>query len=321
MEEKEGIYMFKKVISVILSMLILLCFVSCGKDTGEVEKSTAESVSLSKTDPEYHSVEKIKERGVLIVGGAGNSVADYIVPNDPDKYGELAGKRDGYVHEVCKKIAKELGVKMKTVEYKSVDELLKAASSGDVDIAAGCFAINDERTKLYEMTDSFQVTKESGYEVFLSVNPKSGDMIKKEKELAKGKIGVVKSTIQAKHTAAQYPDAKLYEYENNNKVLKALSDGKVDAAVFTSFDERFANKIVDAIIDGKVAQCDYSVEKRDYRGYGLILMKGNEDLCQYINSLFASLLDSGWLVKCYKSEEKQAVERGIITEDSMYFKD
>ena len=73
-----------------------------------------------------------------------------------------------------------------------------------------------------------------------------------------------------------------------------------------------ADQIVQAILDGDVAQCDYRVAVTDSLGNGFILMKGNEDLCQSINAIIAQLMQSGWLNECYEAEMVKASERGII---------
>ena len=100
-----------------------------------------------------------------------SSKTTYIIPDDPEKYGELAGTRDGYISEMCRRIAEELGVEVEFVEYETLEAQLQAVTDGDVDIAADNFVINEERLAIYEMTDDFSVTDIEGDEVFLSTDP------------------------------------------------------------------------------------------------------------------------------------------------------
>ena len=86
----------------------------------------------------------------------------------------------------------------------------------------------------------------------------------------------------------------------------------MDAGVFSMIDRAFADQIVQAIVDGNVAQSGYEVVTPDFRGYGLVLMKENEKLCQSINEIIAELKESGWLLECFDTEEAKAVERGIV---------
>ena len=290
-----------------------------------------------KTMPEYHFTEAVQERGVLTVGVSGNSKTCYFIPDDPEKYGELVGTRAGNVPEVCRRIAEELGVEVEFVEYATLEAQLQAVADGDVDLAADNFTITEERLALYEMTDDFNVREIEGDEVFLSTNPQPWlpleeeteesspetedeapvepeprEMIQSEEELAHARIATVKGSVQAANIAKLYPEAELHLLPDNQSILEALAAGEVDAGVFSMIDRAFADEIVEEIVDGNVAQCGYEVATPDFRGYGLVLMKGNEKLRQSINDIIADLKESGWLLECYNTEEAKAAERGII---------
>lgn len=312
----------------IMTFIISLCGCKAVQDDAEHEPEL-------KASPEYHSTEAVQERGVLTIGMSSSSKTTYIIPDDPEKYGELAGTRDGYISEMCRRIAEELGVEVEFVEYETLEAQLQAVTDGDVDIAADNFVINEERLAIYEMTDDFSVTDIEGDEVFLStdpqpwlpskesdsdselaeetpVEPESRDMIQNEDELGHARIAVLKGSVQVKNTAEQYPGAEIHELSDNDEILEALIAGQVDAAVFTTFDRAFADKIVDAILEGTVAQCGYEIVPSDFQGNGLILMKDNNDLCESINEIIADLMESGWLLDCYNTEVEEASERGII---------
>lgn len=305
--------MLKKIMVAALALAMLFCLTACAGESKQGSEETAESESVQvSTSPEYHSVSAIQERGVLCAGACASNKLTYMIPDDPEEYGDLAGTRDGYVPEITRKIAESLDVEIEFVEYESIDELLSALSNGDVDVAVANFEITEERLEKYEMTENFDVANESASDVYLSADPESGNKIKRESDLTDAHIGVVKGSVQAEATATQYPEADLEEFATNEEALQALAEGEVDAAVFYSFDRKFADKIVDEIVDGTVEQCDYKIADPDYLGQGFILMKGNEDLCQYINGQISELWGSGWLVECYETEEKEAKERGII---------
>lgn len=305
--------MFKKMMVAALALAMFFCLTACAGESKQNSEETAgpESMQVS-TSPEYHPVSAIQERGVLCAGVTGSNKLTYVIPDDSEEYGDLAGTRDGYVPEISREIAESLDVEIEFVEYDTIDELLSAVSNGDVDVAVANFEITEERLEMYEMTNNFDVTNESASDVFLSADPESGNKIKRESDLADAHIGVEKGSAQAENTAVLYPEADLIEYATNEKVLEALANGEVDAAVFSAFDRKFADKIVDKIVDGTVEQCDFKIADPDYLGQGLILMKGNGDLCQYINGQLSELWESGWLAECYETEEKEAKERGII---------
>ena len=300
--------MFKKVISLAMALSMVLGLTAWAGAAAPADKS----------DPAYHSVEAIKERGVLTVSVSGDSTLNYLIPDNPKKYGDLAGTRDGTVPELCRQIARALGVELEFVAYKTTEEQIQAAASGEVDLAVDNFLINKERLALYEMTDSFDVINIVGDEVFLSTKPASGNRVRSEADLARARIAVVKATAQATNTAIQYPQAELVEVADNQAVLDALVKGEADAGVFTAFDNAFAEKISQAIARGTVAQCGYMIHLPDYRGFGLILMKGNRNLCQFINTMLYDRIESGWMLECFKAEDREAVERGIKPSVSDY---
>ena len=300
--------MFKKVISLVMALSMVLGLTAWAGAAAPADRS----------DPAYHSVEAIQERGVLTVSVSGNSTLNYLIPDNPKKYGDLAGTRDGTVPELCREIARELGVELKFVEYKTMAEQLQAAASGEVDLAADNFTINEERLALYEMTDNFDVIGAVGDDVFLSTKPASGNRVRSEADLAHARIAVIKGSVQVTKTAAQYPQAELVELADNQAVLDALVKGEADAGVFTQYNTAFAKKINQAIARGTVAQCGYMIHLPDYRGFGLILMKGNRNLCQFINTMLYDRIESGWMLECFKAEDREAVERGIKPSVSDY---
>lgn len=305
---------------VVIALSILLCPAAWGKVTPLAAAAGGQSgLSAEMRAPAYHATDAIQARGVLTIAVSMESKYNYLIPDAPETYGSLAGTRDGIVPELCRRIAKGLGVEAKFVEYATTAAQLQAAAAGEVDIAADNFVINAERLALYEMTDTFHIGTIEGDRVYLHVDSQSGTAVNSEADLAKAKIAVVKGTAQATYTAAQYPQAELAELADNQAVLDALAAGTVDAGVFTTLTNAFIEQITQAIGAGTVAQSRYEIAIPDTEGFGFVLMKGNEDLCRHINRVFSHLRQSGWLHQCYKTEELESVERGIISRSGMVY--
>ena len=102
-------------------------------------------LAAEKSDPAYHATSAVQGRGVLTVAVSGQSRTTYKIPDDPEKYGDLAGTWDGNVPEMCRRIAQELGVEAEFVEYASVEAQLNAVASGEADLAAENFVHTAER--------------------------------------------------------------------------------------------------------------------------------------------------------------------------------
>ena len=118
--------MSKKVTAIVLALSILFCFTACGNKADSNESDTRQNGAVAssegipsgepepepdpKTMPEYHFTEAVQERGVLTVGVSGNSKTCYVIPDDPEKYGELVGTRAGNVPEGCTEVVYDGGV-------------------------------------------------------------------------------------------------------------------------------------------------------------------------------------------------------------------
>ena len=164
------------------------------------------------------------------------------------------------------------------------------------------------------MTDNILVTGIEGDEVFLRADPQrpGSPLIDSEEALAEARIAAVKSTVQVDNTRLQYPEADVIAYADNDAALDALLSGEVDAAVFTTFDKAFADILVQAIIDRQICQCDYEIVNPEIKGVGFILMKGNDDLCDYINGQLTRYRNSGLLQELNDLSESEAKAMGII---------
>ena len=136
-------------------------------------------------------------------------------------------------------------------------------------------------------------------------------MIRSEEELAHARIAVLRGAVQETNAGKQYPEAEIHPLADNQEILDALIAGEVDAGVFTTFNKMFTELIVEAILDGTVAQSDYYLVPQDTQGIGFIIMQGNEDLCQTINGILSRMRESGWMEDCYYTEMAKAADRGI----------
>ena len=175
--------MFRKVMAILLTASVFLCLVACGKETAVEEAApvetaqssptaTPEPTPIPETVPEYHSLEKIQERGTLRVAlQSSNSKMSYLVPEGLEEYADRAGEPSGYVPFICRQLADDMGVELEFVFYDVTEEQLVAAEKGEADISANVWSITDERLERFTMTDNILVTDIEGDEVFLRADP------------------------------------------------------------------------------------------------------------------------------------------------------
>ena len=262
-----------------------------------------------------HSVAAIQQRGTLRVAiQTQNSKMSYWVPEGIQKYADRAGQPSGYVPFLCQQLADDLGVTVEFVAYDVTEQQIEAAESNEVDLSANVWSITEERLERYTMTDNILVNGIEGDDVFLRADPENPAkaLIGNEEELAVARIGAVKATVQVGNTHLQYPDAEVVPYIDNDAVLDALVSGEVDAAVFTTFDRAFADILERAIYDKQICRSNYEIVNPEIQGVGFILMKGNTDLCGYINNCLTQYRSDGLLQKLNDQSESEAKEMGII---------
>ena len=323
----------------ILILLILALSVCCAcaqTDSGQVAASSSTASTAQETPDEpstqatvppstaqdaageriaEHSVAAIQQRGTLRVAlQSGNSKMSYRVPEGIPEYAERAGEPSGYVPSLCRQLAEDLGVTLEFVFYDVAEEQIDAAENDQADISANVWSITEERLERYTMTENILVTGIEGDEVFLRADPEnpSRPLIDNEETLATARIAAVRATVQVNNIRLQYPEAEVVTCADNDAVLEALQSGEADAAVFTTFDKAFADILVQAILDRQICQCDYDIVNPEIKGVGFILMKGNNDLCEYINGQLTQYRNSGLLQELNDESESEAKAMGII---------
>ena len=292
----------KKKISLSLLMLLALS-ICCAYAQEDVERIAA------------HSVEAIRQRGTLYVAlQAGNSKMSYRIPEGIPAYADCAGQPSGYVPFICQQLAEDLGVALEYVFYDVPEQQIEAAEKDEADISANVWSITEERLERFTMTDNILVTAIEGDDVFLRTNPQhpATPLIDSEKTLAVARIAAVTATVQADNARMQYPEAQVVTYAGNDAVLEALLSGEVDAAVFTTFDRAFANILEEAIRDQRIYQSNYDIVNPEIKGVGFIVMKGNSDLCDYVNEQLALYRKNGLLQELNDLSESEAKKMGII---------
>ncbi len=292
----------KRIISILLLLILALpvCCVHAQEDDARIAA---------------HSVEAIQQRGTLRVAlQSENSKMSYRVPEGIKKYADRAGEPSGYVPFICQQLAEDMGVTLEYVFYDAAEQQIVAAENDEVDFSANVWSITDERLERFTMTDNILVSDIEGDDVFLRADPENpgSPLIDSEEALAVARIGAVTATVQVDNTRLQYPEAEVVTCADNDAVLDALLSGETDAAVFTTYGKEFATILSKAIADKLICQCAYEISNPEIKGVGFILMKGNDDLCGYINERLTLYRGNGLLQELNDLSESEAKAMGII---------
>lgn len=105
---------------------------------------------LTNTIVEDHSLDKIRERGMLIASTDNNSIDYFIYRNEPK----------GYQYELLLEYAKRLGVELEIVVNNNLDEAFTDLESGKVDVIAMGLAVTGERTEKFDFTLPMNQTRQ-----------------------------------------------------------------------------------------------------------------------------------------------------------------
>ena len=224
-------------------------------------------------------IQAIKDRGVLKVG----------VKVDVPKFGYKDPKTsqiNGFEVDIAKAVAKKIlgdenKISLEAVNAKTRGPLL---DSGQVDMIAATFTINDERKKSYNFSDPYFTDS-----IGLLVKKDSG--IKDLKGLDGKKIGVSQSatTKKSMQPEADKVGAKVsfLEFGSYPEIKSALDSGRVDCF---SVDGAILNGYVDdstVILDSRFSPQDYGIASK----------KGSDALAKVINDTVNEMKKSGELDK------------------------
>lgn len=251
------------------------------------------------------------KRDTLVVAlQTGNGKMSYYVPEGLAEFADRAG----HVPFLCRQIAEDLGLTLVFVFYDVAEQQLEFAQNGEVDFPANVWSITEKRLERFAMTDNILVTGIEEDEAFLRADPEQpgSPLIGSEEALATARIGAVRATVQAANAQIQHSEAEVLADDGNDAVPDALLAGEVDAAVFTTFDRAFADMLVEDIMGQLICQCEYEIVNPEIKGVGFVLMKGNDDLCDYLNERLAQYRSSGQLQEWNDLNETEATAMGII---------
>ncbi|ARN64460.1 ABC transporter substrate-binding protein [Leuconostoc mesenteroides subsp. dextranicum] len=165
------------------------------------------------TNQSGRTVKEIKKSGEIKIAVFG----------DLKPYGwvDKNGKRQGYDIELAKKVAKDLGVKVKYVQVNA-NARVDALNSGKVDLALANFTVTPERKKVIDFAKPYM-------KVSIGVASKKSKLITKVDQLHGKKLIVNKGTTAETYFTKNYTKASLLKFDSKTQQFAALKDGRADA--------------------------------------------------------------------------------------------
>lgn len=262
----------KKLFALLLSLTMLVALAACGG-----EKTPGGQSSSGGLTPEA-----ITQRGVLRVG----------VKTDVPGFGLLdtaTNTYSGIEIDLSYKIAEELGIDK--VEFTPVTAATRGQllDSGDIDIVAATFTINEERKASWNFTTPY-------YTDAVSLLVKNDSGIETFEDLADIKIGVATGSTSKAALIAAAADANVTLDEDNNfeeyasypEIKAALDAGRVQAF-----------SVDGSILAGYVDNTNHIVESIRFspQEYGLASKKDATEWAAYLENLVTGWLADGTMAQ------------------------
>jgi polar amino acid transport system substrate-binding protein len=173
------------------------------------------------------TLEKIKERGVLVVG----TKADY----KPFGFRDPTGAIIGFEPDLAKDVADRLGVKLQLEPVVSANRM-QFLQQGKIDLMLATMNVTDERRKAVGIVEPSYYA--SGVNVF--ANRKAG--LKRWEELKGQKVCGIQGAFYNKYVAEKY-GADIVAFRGQQEAETALAQGNCIAWLYddTAFAERLAD--------------------------------------------------------------------------------
>jgi len=191
--------------------------------SGLAVAAVALAASLGAAQAQTSTIDGIHERGTLRIAGILNE--DPYFSKDP-----RSGEWRGFVVEMGKDMANELGVTLEVVESSWANSILDV-QSGKVDLA---FAL----TALPKRALSVSFSSPTYYNSFVIISPKPelGGKTWAELNDPAYTIAVDLGSSQDQITKAYLPKANILRFKTRDEAVLAVATGKADAIINTVFN-------------------------------------------------------------------------------------
>lgn len=297
----------KKVLSALLALSMALGLAACGGEpqvNSDVDLSTPASASASASasgeeieapagNPDEHTVEAIKERGVLVV----TTEAGYA----PFEFLDAEGNVVGLDASLAAQLAEDLGVEldMQNISFNSV---VPEVQAGNADMAIAGLTPNEDRKKSVDMSDIYY----GGGQCML-VLEENLEKYSTPESLVGETLATQKAALQETLMGEQFPDSEQLLLPTFPQCIAELLAGNCAAVLIDDTSAEQYMKTNEGLAIGKVpVETDPSVN-----GNSVAVMKGNTDLLDWVNERIAEYQEQGLIQQWFDEAVALADEMGV----------
>lgn len=212
----------KKGIALIMTLMMTLVFMTgCGTQKSDKENLPAanEEDSSDTSSKGSERLQKIKEKGYLLIGSSNDAPFSYT----DIETGELKGIDIEILREICKRLGIP-DIQMKVIDFSN---LLVELNNNNIDMVVDAMYVKEERLQIAAFTDKW-------YQEGEAVVIPADSVVASKEDLKDKTIGAQPGTTFYE-TAQKWLDegriGKLDAYDSQATLMTAVNMGKVDAVV------------------------------------------------------------------------------------------
>lgn len=227
-----------------------------------------------KPSAEESALDRIKEKGVLVVGTS----ADY----PPFEYTDEKGEYVGFDMDLIKAVGEKMGVKV-DIQDMSFESLTQAVKDGKIDAAIACMNASPDRLEEVDFTKPYYSTMDA-----VLIKKDSTLTMGKLEDVCSLKIGVQTGTTQEDWVneciqSGKVKEANVSRYPRMDQAVLDLSSGRIEVALM---DLPPARRFVEAkpvkiAFEAKMVEADPAIAVR----------KGSKDLIDALNKIIDELAE------------------------------
>jgi L-cystine transport system substrate-binding protein len=253
----------KKVITLLLTSVLLLALAACGSTTKEKDKTASKNL-----------YEQVKDKGEVTIGTEGTYA--------PFTFHDKSDKLTGFDIEIAQEVFKRLKLKPKFVETKW-DGMIAGLDAKRYDMVANEVAVRPDRLEKYDMSEPYIVSK-----AVLIVKNDNKD-IKTLDDLKGKKVG--QSLDSNYRKIAEEHGAANTVVEGFNQAIDLLVSGRIDGTINDSL----------SFLDLKKQRPELPIktvyEEKDATSNAFLFRKGSKELVDKVNGAIADMKADGTYLK------------------------
>lgn len=188
------------------------------------------------------------------------------------------GQIEGFDADICREIAKELGVEAELIEAVSANRI-PFLNERRVDLVISTFTINDERKTQIDFSRPYYI---AGQSILAKIDNTEINSV--EDLNGKNVCSATGSTSEA-NVREKAPQANLVLFATYTEAGQALDDGRCDAV---STDDVILFGLIDAYPDTELKGEPFTTEE-----YGIGMKKGSTELKTIVDDVLAAMDEDG----------------------------